>query len=68
MERTNLDEWGRALKLMKRTFGAWGRYAMTGSHHEYKDYCKKRNEAQTTSDKLRRNFEQMIAKEAKCKP
>jgi hypothetical protein len=36
---------------------------MTGSHYEYKQYCKKRNEAQATSDKLRRNFENIIAKE-----
>ena len=57
-----------AVKLKKRKYWAWRRYADMGSYHNYENYTRKRNAAQNLSNKLRRNVEKLIAKEAKSRP
>jgi len=59
---------GEAMKLTKRKYWAWQRYRRTGRHEDYNRYCMRRNKAQAVSDRLRRNFERLIAQEAKSKP
>ncbi len=51
---------GKAARLSKKCW-AWQR----GS---YVKFSRKRNKIQMESDKLRRNFEKLIAREAKIKP
>ena len=58
----------KALKLTKRKYWAWQRYKNTGSYEDYQSYTHKRNKAQWERVKLRRNFENLIAREAKNKP
>ncbi|KAK2146860.1 hypothetical protein LSH36_581g01024 [Paralvinella palmiformis] len=44
------------------------RYKQTGSYEDYEKYCIKRNKAHSESDRLRRNVEKIIAREAKTRP
>ena len=57
-----------AVKLKKLTYWALRRYADMGSYHDYENYTSKRNAAQNLSNKLRKKFEKLIAKEARSRP
>jgi len=41
---------------------------MTGCEGEYNRYCRKRKTAQKVNNRLRKKFENMVAREAKTKP
>ncbi len=58
---------GKAAKLFKKCW-ALQRSKSTGSYKDYVKFSRKRNKTQIESDKLRRNFEKLIAREAKIKP
>ena len=56
-----------AVKLKKKNYWAWERYKSTGSYGDYEKYVRKRNATQNLSNKLRRNFEKLVEKEAKIR-
>ena len=56
---------GQARKSSKNKYWAWKRYANTGSQEDYEKYTRKRNVSQNINLQLRRDFEKLIAKEAK---
>jgi hypothetical protein len=58
---------GKAIKACKKKYWAWKRYRNTGRDEDYERYCRKRNLAQHLNNKLRRDFEKRIAREAKTK-
>jgi hypothetical protein len=59
---------GDAIKRTKKKYWSWKRYMNTGREEDYNRYCRKRNTAQIFNNQLRKNFEKMIAREAKTKP
>jgi len=59
---------GKAIKTSKMKYWAWKRYKSTGRYEDFERYCRKRNKATELNNKLRRDFEKLIAREAKTKP
>ena len=59
---------GKAIKACKKKYWVWKRYRNTGRDEDYERYCRKRNLAQHLNNKLRRDFEKLIARESKTKP
>jgi endonuclease/exonuclease/phosphatase family metal-dependent hydrolase len=57
-----------ALRKVRKKYWAWKRYTLTGSSNEYEKYIKARSAAKKECWTLRREFEKMIAKEAKYNP
>lgn len=58
----------RASKLVKKKKSAWTEYRRTGTARSHQRYCEARNRVKTMTRNLRRNFEKMLAKEAKTNP
>lgn len=57
-----------ALQRVRKKYWAWKRYSTTGQYKDYERYIKERNTSQKECTKLRKNFEQLIAREAKTNP